>query len=292
MQGYRYSRVATNAESQEERTRREREFQAAVDACTERGDTYYQAVVEPEVLARNAALDAVDLASLAPEQLADHLTQTAAMLERHWTLHWLWGRGGPRERFEAVYKELTGDEGEEIPKKLLAGIPNKFTETVDGLIALTRTLQAGPALRQAIETEQPADFLARLPALPGGDRFQAQFDAFLARWGLRSGMGFGTNRSPDLVCWREDPGLVIAILRRYVAQDLDRITAPQRRTADERAGAPRQDAGRYRRGPSAAGALHVLVRGGAARGPQFRGPQLRHRLGLICPGPPRRIGRR
>ena len=144
VQGYRYSRTAKNAESEEERARREREFQAAVDACTERGDTYYQAVVEPEVLACNAALDAVDLAALAPEQLADHLTKTAAMLERHWTLHWLWGRGGPRERFEAVYKELTGDEGEEIPKKLLAGIPNKFTETVDGLIALTRTLQAGP----------------------------------------------------------------------------------------------------------------------------------------------------
>ena len=48
-------------------------------------------------------------------------------------------------------------------------------------------------------------------------------------------MGFGTNRSPDLVCWREDPSLVIAILRHYVAQDLDRITAPQRRTAEERA---------------------------------------------------------
>ena len=45
VQGYRYSRTAKNAESQEERTRREQEFQAAVDACTERGDTYYQAVV-------------------------------------------------------------------------------------------------------------------------------------------------------------------------------------------------------------------------------------------------------
>ena len=71
--------------------------------------------------------------------------------------------------------------------------------------------------------------------LPDSDRFREQFDAFLARWGLRSGMGFGTNRSPDLVCWREDPSLVIAILRRYVSQDLDRITAPQRRTAEERA---------------------------------------------------------
>lgn len=235
VQGYRYERVAQNAESEEERTRREREFQAAVDACTERGENYYQAVVEPEVLARNAELDAVDLAALAPAELADHLAKTAEMLERHWTLHWLWGRGGPRERFEAVYKELTGDEGEEIPKKLLAGIPNKFTETVDGLIALARTLQAGPALRQAIETEQPADFLARLPMLRGSDRFREQFDAFLSRWGLRSGMGFGTNRSPDLVCWREDPSLVIAILRRYVGQDLERITAPQRRTADKRA---------------------------------------------------------
>ncbi len=235
VQGYRYSRTAKNAESEEERGRREQSFQAAVDACTERGDTYYRAVVEPEVLARNAKLDAVALAALAPEQLANHLAKTAAMLERHWTLHWLWGRGGPRERFEAVYKELTGDEGEDIPKKLLAGIPNKFTETVDGLIALARTLQAGPALRQAIESEQPTTFLARLPALPGGDRFREQLDAFLARWGLRSGMGFGTNRSPDLVCWREDPALVIAILQRYVSQDLERITAPQRRTADERA---------------------------------------------------------
>lgn len=235
VQGYRYSRVVKNTQSQEERTRREREFQAAVDACTERGDNYYQAVVEPEVLARNAALDAVGLAALAPTELADHLAKAVAMLERHWTLHWLWGRGGPRERFEAVYKELTGDEGEDIPKKLLAGIPNKFTETVDGLLALARTLQAVPALRQTIESDQPADFLARLPALPGGDRFREQFEAFLARWGLRSGMGFGTNRSPDLVCWREDPSLVIAILRRYVGQDLERITAPQRRTADERA---------------------------------------------------------
>ena len=235
VQGYRYSRVVKNTQSEGERTRREREFQAAVDACTERGENYYQAVVEPEVLARNAKLDAVDLAALAPAELADHLAKAAAMLERHWTLHWLWGRGGPRERFEAVYKELTGDEGEDIPKKLLAGIPNKFTETVDGLIALARTLQDAPALRQAIEAEQPGDFLARLPALQGGDRFREQFDEFLARWGLRSGMGFGTNRSPDLVCWREDPSLVIAILRRYVGQDLERITAPQRRTADERA---------------------------------------------------------
>ncbi len=239
VQGYRYSRTVKNTESQEERTRREREFQAAVDACTERGDNYYQAIVEPEVLARNAKLDAVDLAALAPAELADHLAKTAAMLERHWTLHWL----GVSEsviqllgdRFAAIYKELTGDEGEEIPKKLLAGIPNKFTETVDGLIALARTLQAASALRQAIESEQPTNFLARLPVLPDSDRFREQFDAFLARWGLRSGMGFGTNRSPDLVCWREDPSLVIAILRHYIAQDLERITAPQRRTADERA---------------------------------------------------------
>ena len=235
VQGYRYRCEAATALSEEERTRGEEEFQAAVDACTERGDSYYQAVVEPEVLSRNAELDAVDLAALSPERLAYHFTKTIEMLERHWTLHWLWGRGGPRERFEELYKELMGDEDEQIPKKLLESIPNKFTETVEGLIALARTIQASPALREAIETEQPATFLAQLPALSGSDPFQEQLDVFLAQWGLRSGMGFGTNRSPDLVCWRENPSLVIDILQHYVLQDLDRVTAPQRRTAEERA---------------------------------------------------------
>jgi pyruvate,water dikinase len=53
----------------------------------------------------------------------------------------------------------------------------------------------------------------------------AALERLLERQGLRCGAGFGVENDEMLPSWREDPSLVLALVQRYVDQDLDALLA-------------------------------------------------------------------
>ena len=87
---------------------------------------------------------------------ADHLEGALRWFQRAWTLHWLWGPDGPRERFARLYAEVTGDQRPEAPSELLLHEPNLFTDAVDGLVELARIAQRHAPLRRLLVTATPA----------------------------------------------------------------------------------------------------------------------------------------
>ena len=247
LNGHAYSARVPAPGSEHERRLRKEAFERTAAALHERGETYLQAVVFPELDEANARLGAVDPAALGPAALADHLEEALRWFQRAWTLHWLWGPDGPRERFARLYAEATGDQRPEAPSELLLHEPNLFTDAVDGLVELARIAQRHPPLRRLLVTATPAaalDTLRRDPETPGGAAFGAALDRLLERQGLRCGAGFGVEHEEMLPGWREDPALVLALVRRYVEQDLDAllgahagaVEARDRRASEVRAG--------------------------------------------------------
>ena len=247
LNGHAYSARVPAPGSEHERTLRKEAFERTAAALHERGETYLQAVVFPELDEANARLGAVDPAALGPAALADHLEEALRWFQRAWTLHWLWGPDGPRERFARLYAEVTGDQRPEAPSELLLHEPNLFTDAVDGLVELARIAQRHAPLRRLLVTATPAaalDALRRGPEIPGGAAFGAALDRLLERQGLRCGAGFGVEHEEMLPGWREDPTLVLALVRRYVEQDLDAllgaragaVEARDRRASEVRAG--------------------------------------------------------
>ncbi|MGH2355979.1 MAG: PEP/pyruvate-binding domain-containing protein, partial [Chloroflexota bacterium] len=238
LNGYSYFATSDMAGPPEERERRRETFQRPADALHERGETYWQAVVFPEIDAGNQRLAAVDVDGIAPGELAVHLEDTLRWHERCWTLHWLWPGNGPQQRLAKLYKELTGLESDEQAteaiKPLLAYVPNKLSEAIDGLVALARTVQAEPALRDLFATSDAATAFRSLEGTGGGAAFRKQLDALLERQGLRCGAGFGTERNGVLPGWREDPVLVIALVQKYIPQDLDALEAGRRAGVERR----------------------------------------------------------
>jgi pyruvate,water dikinase len=249
--------------AEDERRLHRQAFERTASALHERGETYMLAVAFPEIDAANERLGAVEPATLEPAALADHFEETLRWYERAWTLHWLWAPDGPRERFLKLYAEVTGDRRPEAASELLIHEPNLFTEAVDGLIELARIAQRNPRLRRRLIDDPPADVLEALRRRPedaggvagdegGTAELGAALDRLLERQGLRCGAGFGVEHEEMLPSWREDPTLVVALVRRYVEQDLDAILAARvaavaardRRVADVRAAIADADARR------------------------------------------------
>ena len=234
LNGYLYTAEVDTPGPPEERERRREAFQRPADALHERGENYFQAVIFPEVEAGNRRLAGVDVAALAPPDLATHLEEALRWHERSWTLHWCWPQNTPTDRFVAFYKELTGEASDDGAKQLLAYVPTKLSEAVDGLVDLARTVQRQPALAALFAAANSQRVLDDLDRTEGGAAFRRQLDAFLEQQGLRCGAGFGTERGHCLPGWRDDPTLVIDLVRRYVPQDLDLVLAARAAAVAER----------------------------------------------------------
>lgn len=221
--GYGYEAQVPNPASETERLERKATFERPAIALHERGETYLQSVVFPEIDAGNDRLAAVDVFGLPPDALAGHLEAVLRWFERAWTLHWLWGPQGPQERFTKRYAEVTGDERCDGAAELLAQEPNLLIEAIDGLIGLARIAQGHAPLRELLLSAAPAAVLDTLAAVEGGAPFRAALDVLVEQQGLRCGAGFGNENDEMAPSWREDPSLVVQLVQKYVAQDLDAL---------------------------------------------------------------------
>jgi pyruvate,water dikinase len=251
-----------NPFSETDRLARKAAFERPANALHERGENYLHTVIFPEVDAGNARLAAVDPFALEPAALAAHLEEAFRWYERSWTLHWLWAPDNPKDRFVKLYKEITGgsqvdggDGGTEgagqadsaddeaartAAGELLTHEPNLLTDAVDGLIELARIAQRHPPVRDILLTRPAADALSSVneaaasDAIEGTAAFRTALDALLERQGLRCGAGFGSESDEMLPSWREDPSVVIALVQRYVPQDLDALLAARHAATAER----------------------------------------------------------
>ncbi|CAA9300241.1 MAG: Phosphoenolpyruvate synthase [uncultured Chloroflexi bacterium] len=226
LNGIGYSTRASNPMPEAEREAQKQLFERAALALHDRGETYLQTVVFPEVDAANERLAAVDVWTAEPAALAAHFEEALRWYERAWTLHWMWGPNGPKERFQKLYAELTGDKREESAAELLGHEPNLLTDAIDGLVELARIAQSHAPLRALLLELSAAEALVAVRGdVDGAAEFCTALDALLERQGLRCGEGYGNDRDEMLPGWREDPSLVIELVQRYVPQDLDAMAA-------------------------------------------------------------------
>jgi rifampicin phosphotransferase len=229
LNGYRYSREVPLPIAPEERERRRQAFQGPADALHTQGLTYWEVVLLPEIEAGDRRLAEVELGTLAPPALAAHLEEAIGWYERLWTLHsvalqTLRGQPGTlRYRLASLYKEISGRESAEETDAFLICVPNKLTEAIDGLIDLAGTVQSYVELRRLFETETPETVLSRLPETAAGVDFQRKFDRLLQEQALRSDAGAFTVRAGSQPGWQDRPSLVIALVQRYVPQDLSAL---------------------------------------------------------------------
>ena len=235
--------------------------------------------------AGNRRLADVDPDTLSAADLAGHLGAALEWYERGWTLHWTRPREDARQRFGALYRELTGEEDASRWRDLLTDEPNKMSDAVEGLAALAASVREQPRLQALLAQESPERVLATLDGVPGGADFRRRLDDFLdpERQGLRSGSSWGVEQNQVLPAWRDHPELVLALVRTYlgmgptslsaartaaiarrdqrVAEARDAITESGRRAEFDRALA-RRAAGDA--GPGRPQLLHRLGRRGAA----------------------------
>src|SRR5947209_8652628 len=64
--------------------------------------------------------------------------------------------------------------------------------------------------------------------------FRAQLDAFLAEYGDRAGIGYGSRAGMRAPTWREDPALVLACLAPYLDPEAESPEVARARTQAER----------------------------------------------------------
>lgn len=234
LHGYGYTAQVPSPAPEADRLARKAAFEGPALALHERGETYLQSVVFPEVDAGNERLASVDVLGLEPANLAAHLEQAFLWYERAWTLHWLWAPQTPPERFAKRYAEVTGDERREGAAELLTHEPNLLTAAIDGLIGLARIAQGHAPLRALLLSATPAEALAGLEAVEGGDAFRSALDALVERQGLRCGAGFGNETHEMAPSWREDPSIIVQLVQKYVPQDLDALLAARGAATDRR----------------------------------------------------------
>ena len=205
--GHLYAATVPSPLTAEERRGLKAHYERTATALTERGETYLERVIFPELDETNDRLGAIDPfvsdAALSNATLADHLLECLRWYERAWTLHWLRPPDDPRERFVALYKEVTGDTRREAAGELYSYEPNLMTAALAGAMALARLLQRGV-------TEET-------------DEFRTALKALLEQQGLRCGEGAGNERDVMAPSWREDPGIVIALAKQYATQDMDAL---------------------------------------------------------------------
>ena len=207
LNGHLYAATVPSPLSADERAALKMQYERTATALTERGETYLEKVIFPELDETNARLAAVDpfadAGTLSHTALADHLLECLRWYERAWTLHWLRPPDDPRERFTTLYQQVTGDNRRESAGELFSYEPNLMTAALTGVMALARLLQRGVS-----ETS---------------DEFKAEMDGVLERQGLRCGEGAGNERDVMAPSWREDPGIVLSLAHHYATQDLDAL---------------------------------------------------------------------
>jgi pyruvate,water dikinase len=189
----------------------------------------------PEIVKATERLRAFDAATADGPALAAHLEDALGVFRRHWMLHPMCSFQPLRSYFKA-YAALTGQgetEAEAAANQLLAGEENSLTRLIDGLYDLAQTARRAPGVMDLLAV-MPDDIFARLEALTEAIAFISRFRQFLALFGERTGDGYGSNMSLSTPTWREQPELVLSLVKRYLASGMEAPRVARRRAQQAR----------------------------------------------------------
>jgi len=232
--GYRYYRHSEMGLSEEEIAELDRRHNARAQAYREQGTTIWRGEILPEILADHDKLFPFPFHERDIEKLLAYMDGVLTVYERHWTLHWMMFEDARSRRWPDTFRELTGVDNPGEALKLLHGTSNKSTELIDGLRGLTRLVQRDQVLKQLFEQTDDEGLLATLQTTPGTAEFLEQLEEYLEEFGYRTGSSFGSITSIATPTWREEPGMVLAIIRLYLAQDLEALEEARKARDRER----------------------------------------------------------
>ena len=224
--GYVYSREIPAPGSDEDARDRQRAFRYKLEGYWEQGTTVWEVEYYPDLTSTSAGLKAFDLESATAEELLGQLRRVLGEFERYWTIHWL--RGGQlRDHWMSAFAELTGIQDQVKAHTLSLG-PNKATEVIDGITRLARMVKASADLTNLFEVTTAGDLMAALEGDVEGGEFRRKLEEFIEFYGYRAGFGAGAHTSMAVPTWRDDPGLVFTLIKRYLPLDMDAQAAKER----------------------------------------------------------------
>ena len=113
-------------------------------------------------------------------------------------------------QFTEFCTKVLGDEGEAMAVVMTQGFANPTSSSDVARWELARLADTLPMVEQAIRDRHEDDLLEALPQTVGGPVFLAAFRRFLGKYGWRA-LDWG---ELSLTTWREDPRLVLQLVRR------------------------------------------------------------------------------
>lgn len=189
-----------------QREERRHRFKAECLSLLRQGTSYWKEVCLPELQANIEHLKRFPATEEDPRELAGHIRESVAVFERHWEIHWHLGSEFAIERFLATYSQLLhGSENE--ARELLQGVPTLTSELVEGLQAMAAIARPQPSSLAALQR-------GRTPSDPA---FSAAYAAFMTRFGLRTGNGYGSGITLLEPTWLEYPRPVLQLVASYAA---------------------------------------------------------------------------
>ncbi len=245
--GHLYARA--NPASPAALKRRRTRHNAAVDAGTKDGQTYFDTVLRPLIEERLAQLKNQRRAITTPADWVAYIQasmQTCSYVMSN--LHWRQTRYGSRVNWLEQYHEITGRPKAEA-RIFEQAVPSTMTRLVSRLRDLARLVQSDPELA-ALFARRAFDQLADLNGKNTAARSFAQaFKRLLKYHGLRNGRGFGSSSDFTTPTWRMDPSIPLGMIATYAEQGLDKLDRHDQRALEQRQQLARRIRTQLRREP-------------------------------------------
>ena len=231
LNGYRFTSEVPDLVPEYVRDAQRRAFNSAVLSIQGTDRTYWEAALEPEIVAGNARLDAVRPETLNGASLAQYFADVLEWHERLWVLHLhvlQTVRFGPhtfRSQLQSLLEEHAGDSAVAEIDGILSHVETLTSDSVNALATLARLVRANPS---------DAATMFAWPPDPDGPssatvrQFHDGFASLLDRFSLRADAGAFTVGGSCQPGWRDRPDLPLEIVARYVAQDLDDLDVRKR----------------------------------------------------------------
>ena len=110
---------------------------------------------------------------------------------------------------------------------------NKSTETIAEITRHVKIVKGSTHLTGLFETLPPSELLEALQGDQQAQEFRKDFETFIEAYGYKSGAGFGSHSSLSVPTWRDDPGIVLSIISRYIPLEDDTYEANVHSTPPE-----------------------------------------------------------
>ena len=219
--GYAYSTDVADPVPGHVREAQRLAFDAGIRAVQASGQTYWEAVLEPDIVAGNRVLDAIRPDELDGPSLARYFDDVLAWHERLWVLHLHLlhtVRFGPhtfRGQLEALLVTDIGREATAHLDAILSHVPTATSASIEAVAVLARLVGANEDTRAEMLEWPPRSSEASTEAVA---RFREGFAALLERYSLRADAGAFTVGRGCQPGWRDRPDLPLTLITRYAAQ--------------------------------------------------------------------------